>query len=245
MKRFNRFELKYVIAASTWPAVRNDVLAQMDPDSNGADGSYPVASVYYDTPDLAFHRAKREGIKFRRKLRVRRYGSDTEAPVYVEIKQRINRTTQKRRLSLPLADAYRLCGGDPVASVEEATDVEAANEVQFLVRALSLQPTCIVGYQREAYVGGPYESGLRITFDHGLWAGIADDGLDPEVERHPMLPAAAAILEVKANDRVPIWLANLLARHECALRRYSKYCKAVDTLAAASLLRAPELSGAR
>jgi SPX domain protein involved in polyphosphate accumulation len=48
------------------------------------------------------------------------------------------------------------------------------------------------------------------------------------------------VMEVKANDRVPLWLANLLARHQCPLRRYSKYCNGVARLAEKSLLLIPD-----
>ena len=97
MKRFNRFELKYSVTAAQRDAVKLDLENHMLPDSNSADdGFYDIASLYYDTPDLAFMRAKREGIKFRRKVRIRQYGeaeglAGSDRRVYVEIKQRINR----------------------------------------------------------------------------------------------------------------------------------------------------------
>lgn len=228
VKRFNRFELKYVIDVARMEAVKEDLAAHMRPDGNGAEGAYAISSLYYDTADLACMRAKREGIKFRRKLRIRRYGKD--GPVFVEIKQRINRTTQKRRLSLPLDAAYALCAGDFDGPLEDAADRAAADEILFLAKGLQLKPTCLVGYQRQAWVGGPYEIGLRVTFDTLLWAAQADAGLSDELPRHSMVPPAFVVMEVKANNAVPLWVANLLARHQCALRRYSKYCAGVACL---------------
>ena len=140
MKRFNRFELKYVVTSAQVEALKQDLDTQMLPDHNASlDGSYNVTSLYYDTADLAFMRAKREGIKFRRKLRIRRYGDDEDAAVFVEIKQRINRTTQKRRMSLPLAEAYTLCSGQLEYSGQDEADAVVADEVTFLVRALVVQ----------------------------------------------------------------------------------------------------------
>ena len=233
MKRFNRFELKYIVEAKKAEAVKGDLLDYMDPDHNGtADGSYSISSIYYDTADLAFMRAKVEGIKYRRKLRVRRYGDRTEAPVFVEIKQRINRTTQKRRLILPLAEAYQLCAGEWERELDDPEDNAAAQEVMFLSRGLNLQPTSVVGYRRQAYVGSSYEPGLRVTFDHDIWGAVASQGLVPDVSRHALTPQSTVIMEVKANNAVPMWLANLLARHDCSLRRYSKYCAATQRLPA-------------
>ena len=237
MKRFNRFELKYIVTATQAEAVKEDLLAHMDPDSHGcADGSYSISSVYYDTADLAFMRAKVEGIKFRRKLRVRRYGEGGDGPVFVEIKQRINRTTQKRRLILPLTQAYELCAGQWERELDDPEDNAAAQEVLFLTQGLNLQPTCLVGYRRQAHVGSSYEPGLRVTFDHDIWGATASQGLVADVSRHALLTQSTVIMEIKANNAVPLWLANLLARHDCSLRRYSKYCAATQRLIDLELL---------
>jgi hypothetical protein len=237
VKRFNRFELKYIVTATQAEAVKEDLLAHMDPDSHSsADGSYSICSIYYDTADLAFMRAKIEGIKFRRKLRVRRYGAGSDGPVFVEIKQRINRTTQKRRLILSLAQAYELCAGGWDRELDDPEDQAAAQEVMFLSQGLNLQPTSVVGYRRQAYVGNSYEPGLRVTFDHDLWGAVASQGLVPDLTRHALLTQSTVIMEVKANNAVPLWLANLLARHNCSLRRYSKYCAATQRLIDLQLL---------
>ncbi len=242
MKRFNRFELKYIITAQQAEAVKEDLVAHMEPDQHGTvDGSYGICSVYYDTADLAFMRAKVEGIKFRRKLRIRNYGdtlaaADRQRPVFVEIKQRINRTTQKRRLILPLPDAYQLCAGEWERVLEDPQDNAAAQEVLFLARGLNLQPTSVVGYRRQAYVGGSYEPGLRVTFDREIWGADASQGLTTDISHHALLPQTTVIMEVKANNAVPLWLANMLARRHCALRRYSKYCAATQRLIDLELL---------
>lgn len=243
MKRFNRFELKYILTASQAADVRQDLLHNMQPDAHGsADGSYAIASLYYDTAALSFMRAKLEGIKFRRKLRLRRYGDTADQPVFVEIKQRINRTTQKRRLILPMDQGLKLCGGQLPAGIDDAGDVDVAQEVVFLVRGLSLQPTCVVGYQRQAFVGSTYEAGLRVTFDHNMWGAVASNGLDFGHTRHALASQSTVIMEVKANDAVPLWLANLLARHQCDLRRYSKYCAATQKLLDLELLNRNQIS---
>ena len=242
MKRFNRFELKYVVTAQQADAVRADLVAHMDTDRHGSsEGSYGISSIYYDTADLAFMRAKQEGIKFRRKLRIRNYGTASdgplgERPVFVEIKQRINRTTQKRRLILPLAEAYELCAGEWDRELADPDDNAAAQEVLFLASGLNLQPTSIVGYQRQAFVGGSYEPGLRVTFDRDIWAASASQGLLADLTQYRLVPETTFVMEVKANNAVPLWLANLLARHDCSLRRYSKYCAATQRLLELELL---------
>ena len=232
--RFNRFELKYGVPARIAERLTLELLANMTPDPEGdATGAYAVTSLYYDTRELDFFRAKKEGIKFRRKLRVRRYGpvgAGGAGDVAVEIKQRINRTTQKRRVELPLEQALALCSGESIATPEDPAEAATVSEIEFLVRSLSLQPVCAVGYQRQAFRGSRYEPGLRVTLDRSLWVRDPSFGLHDAGPRHVFLPAAEAILEVKANEAVPLWTARMLASHGVELVRYSKYCQGVRLL---------------
>jgi len=228
IKRFNRFELKYIVDARTRDALVEDIRAQMVPDREGGErGVYQVTSLYYDTPDLQFFRSKIDGIRYRRKLRVRLYGHPTEdgsAKAMVEIKQRVNRTTQKRRLAVPLERAYALCEGEPLDGLEDPKDAAVASEIGYLVRALRLAPKCVISYTRQAFMGGPYEPGLRLTFDHDLWCTEPSALLAPGPHRHVFLPPGWLVMEVKANDAVPLWVARMLARRSCELKRFSKYC---------------------
>ena len=114
IRSFNRFELKYLIPLKTAEAFKKALGAFLVPDQHGGSaGSYPLTSLYYDSPDFKFYWQKVEGIKFRRKLRIRVYGEmaslTPQTPVFVEIKQRLDRVTQKRRILLPYQAALALC----------------------------------------------------------------------------------------------------------------------------------------
>ncbi len=233
IKRFNRFELKYIVSGTTADALVAELRAHVRPDPEGGDtGIYQVTSLYFDTPDDSFFRAKIEGLKFRRKLRIRRYGDlglQADEAVAVEIKQRINRTTQKRRVAVPLEDAIDLCSGFAL-SLDDERDQAVASEIEFLVRSLQLRPAVTVSYMRQAFMGGVYEPGLRVTFDRYLWCREPVFGLGPTGPRFLFLPEDRVVVEVKANDAVPLWTSRLLARHGCTMTRYSKYCAALARL---------------
>lgn len=250
IRRFNRFELKYLVSAATADALREDLRPYVVPDPEGGDtGTYQVTSLYYDTPDLQFFRSKIEGIKYRRKLRVRCYGTLGVAnpPTAVEIKQRINRTTQKRRLPAPLDRALALCAGEGELPAVSPEDAPIAAEIEYLVRALRLAPTCVISYTRQALMGTQYEPGLRVTLDRGLWCREPTYGFAASGPRRQLLPAGVVVLEVKANDAVPLWMSHMLAKHACALRRYSKYCAGLAHLLEAKPMPAatPELEPAQ
>jgi hypothetical protein len=241
MRRFNRFELKYLVTVRQREMLLQEIRERMQVDREGdPSGIYRVSSLYLDTADLAFARSKRDGIKYRRKLRIRVYGDQMrgETPAaMVEIKQRINRTVQKRRVCVPLEQAYALCSGGQLARSADARDAAVAGEVEFLVRSLSLAPTCVISYVRQAFQGGVYEPGLRITFDQQLWCSPPDEGLVDVRRRHHFLPQDMLVLEVKANEAVPLWVARMLAHHSIPLQRYSKYCAGLARLGALATWR--------
>ncbi len=56
IRSFNRFELKYLLTSGQTKAFREDLVQHADLDAHaGPAGSYPLASLYYDTADHRFY----------------------------------------------------------------------------------------------------------------------------------------------------------------------------------------------
>jgi hypothetical protein len=237
VRRFNRYELKYILPVWKRDRIIEDLAdhAERDPHS-GRDG-YRLVSLYYDSPGLDFFWAKVDGLKYRRKLRLRVYLADDseQLPVnaMVEIKQRTNRTVQKRRLALPLDTAEALCEGrvavDALGHLDEL-DREVASEVTYLVDAMQLRPSAITSYRRIAFVGNRYERGVRITFDMNVAGRVDELSLKFPGTNHPLMSQNYCVLEVKSDDKVPNWVLSVLARNGCQTQRMSKYCAVVAEL---------------
>lgn len=228
IRRFNRYELKYIVNARQYRGICEDLRHFMLPDAYGdMDGFYRIVSLYYDSPSLSGYWAKRDGLKFRRKLRLRIYPGDDIRKVdtgFVEIKQRLNRTVQKKRVVLPIAEALRLCNHAEVPLGLDASDTEAAEEMAYMIRSLGLKPKAIVSYRRRAFTGGPCEKGMRLTFDMQLRGRCHALDIQEIAKVKYFMPPDTFIMEVKANDRVPAWAVSLLAQHQCRLESVSKYC---------------------
>ena len=227
IKRFNRYELKYVLPVAKCDAIIEDLADFTTPDVHGGAEGYSLVSLYYDSPGLDCYWAKVEGLKFRRKLRLRIYAEEDiekTARAMVEIKQRINRTVQKKRVELPLALAEQLCTGSLEMPDLSPEDQEVVEEVRYLVHALHLRPTAITAYHRRAFVGNRYDSGLRVTFDTRLAGRMHALRVNAAADNHLIARPDLCVMEVKANDAVPDWVTSLLARHDCQLTRVSKYC---------------------
>ncbi len=241
IRRFNRYELKYVIPLSRCPAIMDDLETRIRPDKYGGRKGYGLTSLYYDSPDYDFFWAKVEGLKFRRKVRLRIYPGEDITKVtkgLVEIKQRTNTTVQKRRLVLPLRDAESLCLGtfDIDAANLDAMDTSVANEVTYLAQAMNLRPSAITAYWRKAFEGDDENIGLRVTFDTMVAARMHDLEVTSAAQNRLILPVDWCIMEVKANETIPDWIISLLARHDCQLQKVSKYCAGVAQIAGGTSL---------
>jgi len=167
IRKFNRYELKYILKHKEHLRVIETLEKFLKRDAHaGEKGVYRISSLYYDSPDLSCYRNKIDGIKYRRKLRLRVYRDSDLTYGFVEIKQRINRTVQKRRLVLPIEEAKALCSGEDIGLDRlDEMDRKTASEVLFLVKALGMKPQCIISYHRQPFEGSRYDHGLRVTFD--------------------------------------------------------------------------------
>ncbi len=235
IKEYSRYELKYLLTLEQAEPLIRALEDYMRPDAYGDEhGRYTITSLYYDTNDYQAYWDKIEGHRFRRKVRVRVYGDQIVTPqtdCFVEIKQRINKTLQKKRVVLPYAIASALCGaGEDVQQNLSDAGQAVVSEVLYLQRTLQLQPACIVSYDRLAFEGSEYDPGLRVTFDTNLKGRVHDPTLLSlgHADNHFFIPPEWCIMEVKVNYRVPYWLTEIVGRYRCTLRRVSKYCTALE-----------------
>src|SRR5204862_6698989 len=95
-----RFEFKYMVKEDVARAVRDFVSSYLEIDEYGAtlpNFSYPVHSLYLDSDDLTLFQRTINGDKNRFKLRLRFYVDRREAPIFFEIKRRMNNIIAKQR----------------------------------------------------------------------------------------------------------------------------------------------------
>jgi hypothetical protein len=232
LRKFNRFELKYILTLQQAERFKSSLRAYLVPDEHGnGDGRYALASLYYDSPDFRCYQEKVDGIKFRRKLRMRLYETGElltdETPVFVEIKQRVDRVTQKRRALLPYRDALRLCNDRqmPDYAPEDKAVIE---EIYVFLWRYNLRPASLVRYTRQAFAGTEYDIGLRVTFDTALSFQSHPLHLHEQLAGLPMLPAHLVVMEIKVNERIPFWLTEMIAAHNLQMVRISKYCRSIE-----------------
>jgi hypothetical protein len=233
IRRFNRFELKYLITIKEAEHFKTALRAYLLDDEHGnGNGRYALTSLYYDSPDLRCYWEKVDGIKFRRKLRIRRYETAAplteDTPVFVEIKQRLDRVTQKRRVVLPYCNALLLCNDRQLPERYNPVDAPVIEEIYAFLWHYNLSPASIVRYERQALIGTDYDIGLRVTFDTSLTCQTQQLLLHEDPICLPMFPVDSVVMEIKVNERIPYWLTELVAAHNLKLIRVSKYCRSIE-----------------
>ncbi|HJN81732.1 MAG TPA: VTC domain-containing protein, partial [Verrucomicrobiota bacterium] len=153
-----RYEHKYIIREDVALALRDFVSSYLDLDAFGATQpnlSYPVHSLYLDSPDLHLYHTTINGDKNRYKLRIRFYEDRPKTPVYFEVKRRTNNTISKQRGGVKREALEQVLGGQ-LPLLEQMASGEPAHRAaveQFIhhMQELNAAPKAHVAYYREAW----------------------------------------------------------------------------------------------
>ena len=229
--QLQRFELKYIIDAALALAVRDFVSSHLELDEYGAtqpDLSYSVHSLYLDSPSLTTYRWTINGNKNRYKLRIRFYENNPAAPIYFEIKRRMNDAILKQRGAVKREFVDQVLAGHlPEAEQMASTDPRHLAAVQRFVEAMNhmqARPTAHVAYRREAWIS-PADNAVRVTFDRDVRCDPEPTAsFQAEMHRPVAVFDDQVILELKFTGRFPRWfgeLARVFNLHQCSAAKYA------------------------
>ena len=227
VRKANRFEIKYLVPHAAARRTIEALEPYTVPDAYSEnEWGYPIYSVYWDSPRLHLFWEKIEGLKYRRKLRFRRYGDSPD--VFVEIKQRMDRTLQKRRARISEEDARRLFGPGPSGSALEQPEDPVVSEAIVLRHRYRLEPRMAISYLRRALYGA-FDADLRVTFDRRVQYRTTDIDMTRRFDAGSyIVDPRLVIMEIKYSERVPTWLCKMVSKEGFQMIRLSKYCTAVD-----------------
>ena len=227
-----RYELKYVVSDSVAHAITGKLIGHCNLDTNGVDGSYINETLYFDSPHFDFFFHKVDGVKLRRKVRIRRYhDAGPWERVFVEIKRRNGQYIEKSRFPLEpqlIPFLFNPSQKQRIFKALTPAGIQVYNELISLTQLFHLRPIIFIRYKRKAFWAEGDER-LRITFDSALSYDVVNQNcLSPLENTHLILDGDQVIMEVKANGRVPFWVLELIQEFECRMTRLSKYCLGVQ-----------------
>jgi hypothetical protein len=240
-----RFECKYQISEAKAAMVERFIQPYLSPDRYTKlqpTGSYPIFSLYLDSPDLRLCKESLTGQKNRFKLRIRGYNDDPAYPKFFEIKRRINVAIIKDRHRVKNSDIERLLSGGPLPEQYYSTEQEPLKQFLFYMRTINAGPMTLVRYVRRAYEDDS-ENRVRVTFDRKLSFKMCYQPRftlnSPGWQRYPINDV---ILEIKFTSRFPVWLTRMVRCLELHQQSFSKYANSVCG-AAATKIAAPRVYG--
>ena len=233
-----KYEYKYVVPLEKLDELR----AMVSPfvfrdgymDISGADIGYTVRSIYFDTPRYDHYHDKIDGLKIRKKIRIRGYNTyNDDNIVFLEIKRKNEKKIYKNRLPVRFKDlgAYLYHGNPEKYIITDILKNDVITDSQYFLFNIyrhTLQPTVLVVYDREAYFG-KYDRTFRITFDKNL-RGAVHPSLDSLYDDDRLTYASGSnfVFEVKFYNVYPSWLKRINVKLGLRLGSFSKYTTCID-----------------
>lgn len=216
-----RNELKYYISQGDYLKLSHILknMLQSDKNNQGQNG-YFIRSVYFDSIfDSAFYE-KLDGVKTRKKYRLRIY-SFNDQKVKFEIKNKINNYIMKETAIISRTDAIKMLNKN--FEVMLKYNNPTLNKAYIHFKKMQFRPVVMIDYIREAYTW-PINN-IRITFDKKLSKNSQNLNIfDKSSLNQGVIEEGKVILEVKYDNYLPGWIKKLFETVSFTNNAISKYC---------------------
>jgi SPX domain protein involved in polyphosphate accumulation len=227
-----RNEFKYIVPVRYMDDLRNSLknYVELDPYiKKTGKTEYVCRSIYYDTKDLEALNEKNDGVKIRKKFRVRSYNNKTnESIAFLEIKRKYDNLVCKNRGLVFFNDVASILSNGTIHKYRFPNDntkyYQDAVKFLYYYKMKSLKPTVLVVYDREAFFM-KYDESIRITFDKNIRckAHPSDDDLFCD-DNLQFILFDFFVLEIKFHNYFPkIILPNIIKKYNLSRTTYSKY----------------------
>ena len=210
-----RYELKYILTKEQVEYFKNALIGHMEVDKYGLTS---IASIYYDTPDYRLIRTSIEKPPFKEKIRLRSYGLAKEGEtVFLELKRKTEKIVYKRRVVTTEESVNRFFNYEGNITA----DGQIAREITYFRDYYDkLVPAILIIYDRVAYY--QKDSDLRLTIDSNPRYRTKDLNLHTSLDGNLLLPEGSAILEIKVQQAIPLWLSEILTKGKIYKTSFSK-----------------------
>ena len=230
-----RLEYKYLVPNELLARLRSDLSPFFVEDkfaSRRGLKEYTVRSIYFDTVGLDNYHEKMEGLRVRKKVRVRGYDQlSDQSVVFLEVKKKFQDFGYKNRFPMKYCHLEVLLRTRNVEGLlsESNGSVDEARRFLFQVEMRSLRPVILISYEREAFFC-KFQPALRITFDRNIRSQPFPSlgNLFDEHDLHFARPGDF-VLEVKFSKGFPTWLRDVITRHRLKQMSVSKYTISLDS----------------
>jgi hypothetical protein len=231
---FSRYEFKYLLSPKLRQNIEYDIAHFMCFDGYvhpELDNRYFVRSLYFDNNSADHYYEKIDGIRSRRKFRLRTYERfyQTGLPIFLEIKGRYIDRTYKHRVTIfhehlhlfkNPQDAFELLHFYPHNWI--------VKQFVFDTVVQRIKPQVLVDYLRRPYTSD-YDMNFRMTFDEKLQVCPSMELFRSDVGGWRQCVAGYSILEIKFHRRIPAWFHKIIQNYNLRRLSISKFCKGMET----------------
>nr|MBS0036995.1 polyphosphate polymerase domain-containing protein [Saprospiraceae bacterium] len=227
-----RYERKYLVPNHKLNDLRLALRPFMRPDIHaGLKEGYPnytVRSIYFDNTHRNAVIDKLEGLRDRKKLRIRGYDKLKEdSLVFTEIKKKISDRIFKNRAPFLYRNIKRvLQTGEYEPFLLKNTEKNRNDASRFLynLKRFHMEPVNLIVYRREPY-HGIFNSDTRITFDKDIRSRIYPQITELYDDVDFVYPwAGHFIMEIKYYESpMPSWAKSVVWEFDLKAEALSKY----------------------
>lgn len=209
-----RSEIKYILSKEQLEYFRSALIGHMEIDQYGKTS---IESLYLDTPDMRLIRTSIEKPAYKEKIRIRSYGlANEESTVYLELKRKSCGLVYKRRIPLKEYQTNLIYQDHRIMD-----NSQIAKEINyFIVFYKQLIPAFLIIYDRTAYFEP--NTDLRLTIDENPRYRKDRLTLHSGLDGIPLLDDGGAILEIKVQEAMPLWLTEILSKGKIYKSSFSK-----------------------
>ena len=224
-----RYEFKYILNKKTSDQIEKEAQNFMIYDGHvkkELNNKYFVRSLYFENNFSSNFYEKVDGMKIRRKYRLRTYSNffDPKVPIFFEVKGRISERTYKKRINIKNKYLNLFLSQSQNFNL---LNLYPNNEmiINFIFDSFrkNLKPLILVDYKRRPYINkfGLY---FRLTFDTNLLSSKANNLFSNDKYSSWLeCKAGYTILEVKFDRSIPAWFHRIIQCYNLKRRSISKF----------------------
>lgn len=238
---FSRYEFKFLLDPILRQKIENEIYPFVRYDGyvdQNLNNKYFVRSLYFDNDDFSHYYEKIDGVRARRKFRLRTYKNALQenSPVFLELKGRyLDRTYKKRiKISPHIVDQIQEAKNLEIL-LEEQTVNEVFETFTFDTNLRKIKPKICIDYFRRPYVSD-FDVHFRLTFDEMLVGTPSKSLFFDESSASSLCIPGLTILEIKFHRRIPAWFHRIIQTHNLMRKSISKFCVGVETCGLATNL---------
>lgn len=242
-----RVEKKYIIKLEDMPDIIKEIESHLKPAYTDPKTKYIyINSIYLDSEDRKSFKNHISGYQKRQKIRLRSYSPNgiKDDTTFLEVKEKDGEETHKSRLQLDKDNLENVKSGKKIDLTDELIKINSplfpysslnkfVKKFNNLVDSMGLRPVVEVNYRREAFGKGSF----RITVDsnvtgHSVGSVSLSDAykIKKSVDwsrvkdyKDSYSRSENAILEIKYDNKIPVWTQKLLDEYDLKEEKFSKY----------------------